>query len=157
MKIIDNFLPQIYFNNLKETVLSNNFDWYYQNCKVEKNDGGQQFTHVFFNENKKQSNSLYLLEPILKQLNIKQIIRAKINFTHKDNSIKQFKYHIDTNTNCTTSIIYLNTNNGKTIFKNGKEIESVANRLVEFESSLEHTATTHTDTSYRLVLNLNYL
>ena len=41
------------------------------------------------------------------------------------------------------------------IFKNGKEVESVANRIVVFANSLQHTGTTHTNTDYRIVLNIN--
>ena len=35
----------------------------------------------------------------------------------------------------------MNTNNGKTLFENGKEVDSVANRLVVFGNTLKHTGT----------------
>jgi len=59
--------------------------------------------------------------------------------------------------NIKTSIYYFNTNNGYTLFKDGKKIDSVQNRLITFPSSMEHTGTTCTDQPFRLVLNMNYI
>ncbi len=55
-----------------------------------------------------------------------------------------------------TGILYMNTNNGKTIFEDGEEIESVENRLIIFPASKFHAGTTHTDTRYRCLINLNW-
>jgi len=41
---------------------------------------------------------------------------------------------------------------GRTLSK----VESVANRLVEFDSNLEHTGSSCTDENIRVVINLNY-
>jgi hypothetical protein len=51
----------------------------------------------------------------------------------------------------------MNTNNGKTIFKNGKQINSIENRIVIFDSNLQHTGTSHTDTKRRVLINFNYI
>ena len=37
------------------------------------------------------------------------------------------------------------------------EVESVANRLVEFPSSYEHSSTPFTTTDRRIVINFNYI
>jgi hypothetical protein len=157
VKIIDDFLNKNDFNNLKNKFLSNDFPWYYQNFKVIKNDGDFQFTHVFFENFKINSDYFSLLNTFSTLLNIKILIRAKMNLTIKTNKIKIFKFHTDVNGDCNTAIFYLNSNNGKTVFKNGKEVESFENRIVIFPSNLEHTGTTHTNTPFRMVLNLNYL
>jgi hypothetical protein len=156
INVIENFLKKDDLNNLKNQFLSNTFPWYFQDFKVEKNDGDFQYTHLFFDNNRINSNYFDLIEPFLSLLNIKSIVRIKLNLTTRENKIKKFKFHTDFDFNCKTAIFYLNTNNGKTIFKNKKEIESVENRIVMFSSNLEHTGTTHTDTQYRMVLNLNY-
>ena len=156
INVIENFLKKNDLNNLKNQFLSNTFPWYFQNFKVEKNDGDFQYTHLFFDNNRINSNYFGLIESFLSLLNIKSIVRIKLNLTTRTNKIKEFKFHTDFDFNCKTAIFYLNTNNGKTIFKNKKEIESVENRIVIFPSNLEHTGTTHTDTLYRMVLNLNY-
>lgn len=157
VKIIDDFLDKNDFNNLKNKFLSNDFPWYYQNMKVIKNDGDFQFTHVFFENFKINSDYFSLLNTFSTLLNIKILIKAKINLTVKTNKIKIFKFHTDVNGDCNTAIFYLNSNNGKTVFKNKKEVESIENRIVIFPSNLEHTGTSHTNAPFRMVLNLNYL
>ena len=62
----------------------------------------------------------------------------------------QHGFHHDVD-NCITAIYYVNTNNGKTVFENGMEVDSVGNRLFVFDSNEEHTGTTSTDT-YKGVL-----
>jgi len=156
IKIIDNFLDIEYFIKLKNTFLDINFPWYFQKGKVFDFDGNFQCTHIFFQNNKINSNHFDLIEPILLKLNVKSLVKAKLNSTFKENIIKSFHLHTDVTFDCITAILYLNSNNGKTVFKNGEEIESIENRIVVFPSNLEHTGTTHTDTHYRMVLNLNY-
>ena len=56
----------------------------------------------------------------------------------------------------TTSILYVNTNNGYTKFEDGTIVESVANRLVSFPSNMKHTGTSCTDEKTRVVINFNY-
>ena len=156
IKVIENFLKKDDLNNLKNQFFSNTFPWYFQDFKVEKNDGDFQYTHLFFDNNRINSEYFDLIKSFLSLLNIKSIVRIKLNLTTRENKIKKFKFHTDFDFNCKTAIFYFNTNNGKTIFKNKKEIESVENRIIIFPSNLEHTGTTHTDTNYRMVLNLNY-
>ena len=156
MRIEDNFLPDFIFEYLYNRLLNNNFPWYYQNSKVVSDDNEIQFTHLFYDKNEKKGN-IELLKPILKKLDVKTLIRAKVNLTLKEDNIRSFTYHVDIDyTKGNTAILYMNTNNGKTLFKNGKEVNSVANRMLIFANQLEHTGTTHTDTKYRIVLNINY-
>ena len=56
----------------------------------------------------------------------------------------------------TTSIFYMNTNNGYTKFEDGTKIESVANRLVSFPSNMKHKGSSCTDEKIRVVINFNY-
>jgi Rps23 Pro-64 3,4-dihydroxylase Tpa1-like proline 4-hydroxylase len=62
----------------------------------------------------------------------------------------------DTWDNLKTAVFYINSNNGSTIFKDGTEIESIANRLVVFKSNLDHSSVSCTDQKARYVINLNY-
>ena len=55
-----------------------------------------------------------------------------------------------------TSIFYVNTNNGYTKFEDGTKVESVANRMVTFPSNMKHTGTSCTDERIRVVINFNY-
>ena len=57
----------------------------------------------------------------------------------------------------TTSILYINTNNGWTVIKGYGKVESVANRMVIFDSNLQHSGVTCTDKNRRVVINFNYV
>ena len=57
----------------------------------------------------------------------------------------------------TTSILYLNTNNGWTAIKGYGKVERVANRMVIFDSNLQHSGVTCTDKNRRVVINFNYV
>ena len=81
----------------------------------------------------------------------------KGNLTTKNTTIKPFGHHVDIPFKCKTAILYINNNNGITVFERGKKIESRENRMITFSSNLKHTGTTHTDEKVRIVLNINYL
>ena len=55
-----------------------------------------------------------------------------------------------------TSIFYVNTNNGYTKFEDGTKVESVANRLLTFPANMKHTGTSCTDEKTRVVINCNF-
>ena len=88
-------------------------------------------------------------------LHSKKLLRIKANLRPRTLFHRSGGYHIDTE-NVTTAILYLNTNNGWTRFKKGGKVKSVANRLVKFESNLEHTGYTCTNKKRRVVINFNY-
>ena len=54
-------------------------------------------------------------------------------------------------------ILYINTNDGYTVFEDGTKVESVANRALFFNGKFKHAGTTCTDQPIRVVLNFNYL
>ena len=78
IKIIDNFLKKDDLNNLKNKFLSNDFPWYFQDFKVYKNDGDFQYTHLFFDNNRINSNYFGLIESFLSLLNIKSSSKIRI-------------------------------------------------------------------------------
>ena len=157
MKIEDNFLQNFVFEFIYDRFLHKHFAWYHQHSKVGFDDGNIQFTHLFYDKETKLSDKIDLLKPIFEKLKVKKLLRAKVNLTLKEDIIRPFDYHVDVDyTQGKTAILYMNTNNGKTLFENGEEVDSIANRIVIFENSLNHTGTTHTDEKYRIVLNINY-
>ena len=155
IKIIDNFLDKKYFKFLNENFLNPFFPWYYQNGKAYENDNGFQHTHLFFDNNKINSHHFYLIEKLLTKLSVKSLVRIKLNMEPKNKVMESYSFHKDNDCNCNTAILYMNTNNGKTLFKD-KEVNSVKNRIVIFNSNIEHTGTSTTNADYRMVLNLNY-
>ena len=87
----------------------------------------------------------------------KSLIRIKANAYPKNgNKIIKHRPHIDNSFEHKGAIFYLNTNNGKTILKDGTEIDSIANRMLLFDSSKSHSSTNCTDAKMRFNININY-
>tara|TARA_R110000824_G_scaffold8482_2_gene38586 strand:+ start:176 stop:682 length:507 start_codon:yes stop_codon:yes gene_type:complete len=165
-KVIDNFLDKESFVKLQyEVLLSRNFPWYFQDMKdleyVDKknvNDLNQfQFTHVLYAENKPTSEWFILMQPLLKKLKVKSLIRIKANLIPYSPKLYEGYYHTDNPFSCLSAIYYINNNNGYTHFeKNNKKVNSKENRIVMFDSKLKHRGTNTTDQKKRIVLNINY-
>ena len=58
-------------------------------------------------------------------------------------------FHVD-------QLLYYMNDDGQTIFKNGKAVDSIANRMVLFDGGELHTGTTTTNRKVRCVIN-NYI
>ena len=159
IKIVDNFLPEEEFLNIKNLMEGYEFPWSFNNSKVHDNDGKFQFTHTFFKYKKgRNSDWLNLWNNFMNKIKAKECYRIKANLTLKTLSHEVTDWHTDdTDPSLKTSIFYINTNNGYTEFKNGVKIESVENRAVIFDSNLEHRGVGHTSPdNYRIVVNFNY-
>jgi len=160
-KVIDNFLNKKIFKKIQKNILEDeNFPWYFSDhwdYGDEKDFDRSQFYHVFYQHHSPNSNYVQLLNPIIKKLNCISLIKIKANSTYYTDKIKEGTFHIDNKHKGITAIYYLNTNNGYTRFKNKKEkIFSVENRMVIFNTDMEHLGTTTTNAKRRVVLNLNY-
>ena len=160
VQVYNNFLDKTIFNELKKILLKNdNFPYFFIDHKIDEGDGFPQFVHQFYYGQTINSEYYHLLDPILDKLNPTSLIRIKINLQMKDTQIRMTGMHNDFDDpleNQKTGILYMNTNDGKTIFEDGEEIDSVENRMVIFPASKRHAGTTHTDTIYRCVINFNW-
>ena len=164
MKIYDNFLKVTDFKLVSAFLLSSKIPWMYNDTITGNEQGcdGYQFVHTFFNVAKPfDCNSCKyskFLDPIWNKLSPKYILRVKANLRPRTSELVQSEWHTDTDiTQAMTGIFYLNSNNGSTVFKSGEEVQSQANRLVLFDSQLEHSGTSCTDERRRVVLNINYV
>ena len=165
ISIIDNFLEEEKFVSL-ERIIQYNFPWYFQPTMVteeEVSPGG--FYHLVYRHHApcSQFYDPHFI-PILEQLNVAVLIKIRINLHPRLPEPYVFQFHTDTEdlgkaiTNLgTTSILYINTNNGYTELEDGTKIESVANRLVSFPSNTKHRIVTQTDEQTRIVINFNFL
>jgi hypothetical protein len=157
IKIIDKFLNVEDLNILSFQINSDSFPWYYKNYRTEPGDGNTQFIHTFYDNFNPVSSFFPYLTPFIIKLKMSLIKQIKIKMTLKTNKIVTYKFNTDfNNKNIKTGIFYLDTNNGKTIFKNGKKIDSIKNRLIVFPSNLEYAETSNTDTQNKIVINFNW-
>ena len=161
MAVIDNFLDPYHFEQLSSIILGDEFTWFYRNEKVFKNDGDYRFIHGVYHIDYGGLTSNYfdIFEYSLYKLGIKKLHRIKANLNPKTKFHKCSKWHVDlpNNTSGKTAILYVNTNNGWTKFKKGGRVKSVENRIVIFDSNLEHAGVTCTDKNRRVVVNFNYV
>jgi len=157
-EVFDNFLDLGDFKFIQNEIFNDSFPWYFTNCKVpaeQKNKYNFQFVHMFYSDHTIQSSYFNVLQPLIKKLNPKALVKIKVNLTGCTDSIIEFEKHTDVNFDCKTAVFYVNNNNGYTVVSNEK-ILSIENRLCIFDSAVPHTGTTCTDSSVRCVLNINY-
>ena len=116
-----------------------------------------QFWHPFYMDDEPTHDDVNVLRPIIKKLDVKALLRIKANITMRTPEIIEHGYHTDYPFGgFKTAIFYINTNDGYTQIKNGRRVESVENRLLEFSGELLHTGTTCTDQQCRVVINFDY-
>jgi len=94
---------------------------------------------------------------------MKSLYRIKSNLLTRTPEIVENDFHYDVSDftpeqakHWTTSILYINTNNGYTKFETGEKIKSVENRLITFPANLKHTGASCSDERNRVVINFNY-
>jgi len=157
-EIIDNFLDKEAFLNIKkQIVLNSRFPWYVTRDVTGGGDNDYYLVHLFYIDHVPNSSSFGLLKPLIKKINPQALIRIKANFYPVTNKLIKHHYHTDFETPHKGCIFYLNGNNGKTIFDDQTEIDSVENRLLVFEPHIKHRSTTCTDDPVgRFNINFNY-
>jgi hypothetical protein len=170
IEIIDNFLPDHLFEKLQDEILGNDFPWFVCGDIVNESLGhippdinyNWQLFHLFYYNPHEISRYFPIMDSLLVTLQPMMTLKIKANLNPVADRIIEHGMHVDTYPYelaemLTTSVFYLNTNNGYTAFEDGTKVESVANRLVSFPASMMHTGTTCTDEKYRAVINLNYV
>lgn len=157
-KEINNFLDKETFNHLKNLLFSNKINWFYLNNMTSKGDH-YFFNHCFYNFHSAQSPFFeeYIM-PILKKLNAVALVEVRANLVLKDKDTYLSNFHVDRSFKCKTSIFYLNTCNGYTLLSENKKIKikSEENKMLIFDSQIEHAMESQTDVDRRIVINLNY-
>ena len=180
IRIIDGLLDDGELKKVQDLLLGPEFPWFFNRHTIEPNlllkEFGKdiindfQLTHTFYRESKNfgliHSEFFKCIEPILDKIGCKILIRAKANLRtvapekdiivgyHTDDQARNFAFAYGITE---TAIFYVNTNNGYTIFKDGKKVDSIENRLVTFPTDTEHCGVSCTDSKQRGVINFNYI
>lgn len=159
VEIIDNFLEEDDFNLIKNIFLGETINWFYsKNIQqdIKETEFGHNFLcHMIYRNDQITSQHFQMLQPVLEKLNPKALIRIKANMYLNQGKYIIHRSHQDFPFEHKTALYYLNTNNGHTIIGD-KKIESVANRVILFDGSVEHSSTNCTDANRRLNINFNY-
>ena len=172
IKVVNNLLEDELFDDLFYRMTNKEFPWFY--CPHIDYEGENlgvtnfQFEHWFYFSSFYQgtSDQIAILHPIIERIDPVAFWRIKANLLTNTPKVQENNYHIDIGNlrnndekleQWTTSIYYLNSNNGYTEFEDGTIIESEANRLVTFPANLIHRGTTCSDAKIRVVINFDYL
>ena len=161
VKVVDNLLSPEEFKKLNDVLKGPEFPWYFLPSKVHSGAGIIQFCHNFILSGKIVSKFVTILDPFLTKLNMKKVIRIKANKTFKKKENIESAMHTDVtrkdDEKFKTAVFYCNSNNGSTMFENGKKVESKANRAVVFDGRTLHCGVDCTDSLRRVVINFNYI
>jgi hypothetical protein len=155
IKTINNFLDEDNFNKLKDMAFR--ADFYYAPF-VSKKDAkdGYYFERNIFYKSRIMSPIFSFIEPVLNKLNVKALVRAKINMYPRNDTLIEFGQHTDTDFKCNTFILSLNTCDGFTRIGKDKKIKSKENTGIYFPSNVLHNGTNCTDQNVRINININY-
>jgi hypothetical protein len=159
IEVYENYCNGEWLHTLLETLKSANF-WQYTQSTDTYDDGKPKFTHVIYHGDRPLSDLHDFMQPFYNKVEVGVLIRNKIDFNLKTETQQQSMVHQDIayiDVPYKTGILYLNTNNGYTLFEDGTKVESVANRFVIFDGNMKHCALSQTDTTERFVLNINWI
>jgi len=178
LNIQDNFLPEEEFVQIRDAITEFAFPWHFNHYIVTKDEDSSRtpgiLTHTVYKYNVPRSEFYHELYYLMEQLEIYSLQRIIVNLNLRLSKPYISKFHEDIYSDpwklkglketqrgkiaaWTTSIFYVNTNNGYTELEDGTRIESVANRLASFPLPTKHRIVTQTDTQTRTLINFNYL
>jgi hypothetical protein len=157
MRVIDNFLPQPFFNELVAKVESEDFPWFYSEYVSDTADTSDfYYIHTLYNNYKPNSGMFNAIGPVLDLIEPQALIRCRfLNYMGRQDLLEHGK-HVDFKWSHQACILYLNTNNGFTRLDSGDKVMSVANRALFIDGGTIHNSSNCTDAKRRLVLTLNY-
>ena len=164
MKIEDNFLKQEEFDKIQKLMGEPSpFPWFYADRIVFEDDVDKfQFIHAFYDNHMPMSPFSNELDSIINIIQPFSIVKIRAKLLTRTPEIVESTFHVDIPLSeenlkqWTTSIFYINTNNGYTKFEDGTIVESVANRMLSFPANMKHCGTSCTDERRRVVINFNY-
>ena len=163
--IIDGFLKHDEFKKLQTYMMSPDFQWRFMPVidRIDEEGDKFQFVHLFYQNCKPISSDYSILAPVFRAIEMKSLYRIKANLLTKTPKIIENEFHYDVSDftpeqakHWTTSILYINSNNGYTKFETGASFESIENRLVTFPANLKHTGSSCSDEKVKIVINFNY-
>ena len=164
MKIEDNFLKQEEFEKIQKLMDEPSpFPWFYADRIVFEDDVDKfQFIHAFYDNHMPMSPFTKELDSIINIIQPFSIFKIRAKLLTRTPEIVESSFHVDflmaeeKRKQWTTSIFYVNTNDGYTKFEDGTKVESVANRMLTFPANMKHCGTSCTNERRRIVINFNY-
>ena len=166
--VTDNYLPKNAYESVRNYFLGNDMYWYYSG---NYSGGYPQMEHTFHNETVGTQcyagvpfvagQGMHIMKPILDSFQYAALIRIRAVCNWRTGTMTQREWHVDVPFDCTTAIYYLHDSDALTLFKDDDneplEVETKANRLVEFPSQYEHAVSPMTTPERRVLINFNFI
>ena len=183
----DNFLPNFYFESLKEELIKESFPWFFKkeiagyservenNIIYLKNQYG--FYHTLFHEDFGWSNNSILFKPVISaiqenfNLKIEFLLRMRVGLLTNVGEVGSHYPHIDYDVPHKTVLLYMDNSDGPTIFydahyQDESDIskmssfamsEPIANRAIMFNGLRYHSSSSPVNFEKRLAININFI
>ena len=170
-EVIDNFLPSDVLDEMQTILLpqpsefvknQDPIHWIYTSSVVTARTKGKEDWRLFYFIHPVYRNTIIssFYEKIMpycgELLDIKALIRIKINMYPNNETLKEHGMHFDYSFSHKAAILSINTCDGYTKLEDGTKIDSVANRMLLFDASRPHTSTNTTNQVVRVNINFNY-
>ena len=166
MKVIDNFLPYDQHKKILDLLTDNEFPWNLAGVIPPGNPLGTptcdilqnyQLNHTFYIDDMPYTPYFDHVVPLVVALQPKSLMRVRANCNINTSQIVEHGMHQDYDwEGVKAAVYYVNTIDGYTKFKSGEKVDSVANRMLIFNASEQHTGSTCTNTLARYVINVNF-
>ena len=160
LDIKENFLGEKDFKRLKEVICESKFPWFYGSRVADDTDN--KLGSYYYQHNMGTENAFYdFMLPVYAKLNIEvinnSIERTRANHYPRTEKLMEHGLHRDQDYHTKTMLLFLNTCDGYTYFKEpDRRVYSVENTAVLFDSFFMHRSTTTTNANRRLTLQVNY-
>ena len=169
MRMVDDFLNDQEFGDIVDFLNSDDTDWKkFHKVVGDDHKDNWQYVHIAYEKMLPKSLLFDILSCVFGKLRVISMYRVKVNCEQRHSQRYYSNFHYDYNSSegthenpighdhMKTGILYLNTCDGYTEFEDGKKVNSVANRFIEFPSNILHRGVSQTDTEWRSVINFNY-
>jgi hypothetical protein len=162
-EVIDNFLDTVYFDKLltlitdKEKTGNNIMPWFFQSGFRGLIEDNGYLYHMFYNDQVPKTPLFNELLPLIQKIELKSLIRVKANLYPNTHKLHEHPMHADYYFSHSAAILSLNTCDGYTKLEDGTKIDSVANRMLFFDGSKQHSGTTTSNDQARINININYI
>jgi hypothetical protein len=179
--VIDDFLPKHEFKNIVNTINKTEFPWSYSKYLLDTPTEGHKerhnreytkalselcnyyFVHVFFEDGFMRSRFSEEVSPLFKKINALTYLRGRAHMFTNNEKLLTYGMHVDYDypmnvmKKITSGVYYLDNSDGKTMFEDGREVNSKENRLVVFPSYFWHSSTNCTNMATRRIINLDFI
>tara|TARA_R110000744_G_scaffold264682_2_gene378932 strand:+ start:49 stop:519 length:471 start_codon:yes stop_codon:yes gene_type:complete len=152
VKVENNFLDNDFLWDICKIVTDNNFPWYV-------GDPYNDLVHnLIYKPNLKKENSFFTPK-IHDQLNIKNIISSRLTLNLRSPSFEKTSTHeedIDVNNKSLRGFLCITRSNAEIEIIGVNKVPLVENRFISFPKNNLYFTSTHTDTKFRIVLEMVY-